>query len=82
MAHITVETRLAQPAREVTEAKDHTETDHALRELWKSTAALRTALDQDSPLSDLELLLLENRFHVIQTTYYRWNRKQRGLPTE
>ena len=29
MAHTTVETRLAQPAREVTDAKDHTETDHA-----------------------------------------------------
>ena len=82
MAHQAIETRLAQPTREVTDAKDHTETDHGLRELWNSTAALRNMLDQDSPLSDLELLLLENRFHVIQTTYHRWNRKQRGLPTE
>jgi hypothetical protein len=32
MAHQAVETQLAQPACEVTDAKDHKETDHTLRE--------------------------------------------------
>ena len=37
MAHHAVETRLAQPASEGTDAKDHKETDHTLREFWRST---------------------------------------------
>jgi hypothetical protein len=82
MAHQAIETRLAQPACERTDAKDHVETDHGLREFWKSTVTLRTVLDQGRSLNDLELLLLENHFHVVQMAYLRWKREQRGLPTE
>jgi hypothetical protein len=53
MAHQAGDTRLAQPACEVTDAKDDKETDHTLRELWKSTAALRTVLDRGRSFNDL-----------------------------
>jgi hypothetical protein len=69
MAHQAVDTRLAQPACEVTDAKDDKETDHTLRELWKSTAALRTVLDRGRSFNDLELRLLEKHFHVLQMAY-------------
>jgi hypothetical protein len=60
MAHPAVETQLAQPAYEVTDAQHHKETSHTLREFWKSTAALRTVLDRGRSFNDLELRLLEN----------------------
>lgn len=75
MAHQAVDTRLAQPACEVSDAKDHKETDPTLRELWKSTAALRNVLDQDRSINDLELRLLENHFHVLRMAYRGTKRK-------
>jgi len=75
MAHMTGESLLAQPACEIVDAKTHKETDHALREFWKSTVALRNVLDQDRSLTDLELLLLKNHFHVMQMAYLRWKRR-------
>lgn len=74
MAQIARETRLAQPVREIADAQDHKETDHTLRQFWKSTVALRHVLDQGRSLSDQELRLLENHFHVLQMTYLRWKR--------
>ena len=75
MAQIVGETRLAQPVREMVDATDHKETDHMLREFWKSTVALRHVLDQGRSLSDQELRLLENHFHALQMTYLRWKRR-------
>jgi hypothetical protein len=69
MAHQAVETQLAQPACEMTDAKHHKETDHILREFLKSTAALRTVLDRGRSFNDLELRLLEKHFHVLQMAY-------------
>ena len=80
MAHQAVETRLAQPVCEGTDAKDYEETDHTLRGFWKSTVALRNVLDQGRSLNDLELRLLENHFHGLQMAYL--GTKQKGLPTE
>ena len=75
MAHQAVDTRLAQPACEAADTKDHKETDHTLREFWKSIAALRTVLDRGRSFNDLELRLLENHFHVLQMAYRRAKRK-------
>ncbi len=75
MAQIAGETRLAQPVREMVDAQDHKETDHTLGKFWKSTVALRNVLDQGRSLSDQELRLLENHFHVLQMTYLRWKRR-------
>lgn len=80
MAHRAVETRLAQPACEGTDAKNHKETDHTLRWFWKSTVALRNVLDRGRSLNDLELRLLENHFHGLQMAYL--GTKQKGLPPE
>ena len=80
MAHQAVETRLALPACEVTDAKHDKETDHGLREFWKSTVTLRTVLDQGRSLNDLELHLLENHFHVLRMAYLgtKWKLQCRG----
>jgi hypothetical protein len=75
MTQIAGETWLAQPVREMADAQDHNETDHTLREFWKSTVALRHVLDRGRSLNDLELRLLENYFHVLQMTYLRWKRR-------
>jgi len=75
MAQIAGETRLAQPVREMADAQDHKKLDHTLRQFWKSTVALRHVLDQGRSLSDQELRLLENHFHVLQMTYLRWKRR-------
>ncbi len=66
---------LAQPALEMADAQDHKETDHTLREFWKSTAVLRDVLDRGRLLSGQELRLLENHFHVLQMTYLLWKRR-------
>jgi hypothetical protein len=82
MAQMAVETLLAQPAREVADAKDHNETDHTLREFGKCAVALRNVLYQDRSLNEVEMLFIENHFQVVQMAYLRWKRKHRGLPTE
>jgi len=84
MAHQAVETRLAQPACEGTDAKNHEETDYTLREFWRSTITLRNVLDQGRSLNDLELRLLENHLHGLQKAYLGTKQKQnqRGLPIE
>ena len=52
---MTVEPLLAQPAREVADAKDHNETDDTLREFVKCAVALRNVLYQDRALTTTEL---------------------------
>ena len=73
-----VETLLAQPAREVPDAKDNNETDNRLREFGKCAVALRNVLHQDGSLNEVELLFIENHFQVLQMAYLRWKRKHRG----
>jgi len=82
MAHQAVETRLAQPACEGTDAMNHKRTDHTLREFWRSTITLRNVLDQGRSLNDLELRLLEIHLHGLQKAYLETKQKQRGLPIE
>ena len=73
-----VETLLAQPAREVPDARDNNETDNTLREFGKCAVALRNVLHQDGTLNEVELLFIENNFQVLQMAYLRWKRKHRG----
>jgi len=82
MAQQAGEPLLTQPTREVADTNDHKETGHALREFWKSTVVLRNVLDQDRSITDSELRLLENHFHVLQMAYIRWKRKPRVLSTD
>ena len=82
MAHFAGEPLLAQTAREAADETDSSETDHTLREFWKSTTTLRNVLDHDRSLNNLELLLLEYHFHILRMAYLRLKRKQRRLSTE
>jgi hypothetical protein len=75
--HMAVDTLLAQPAREVPDAKDNDETDNRLREFGKCAVALRNVLHQDRTLNEVELLFIENHFQVLQMAYLRWKRKHR-----
>ena len=81
MADIAVEPLLAQPAREVADAKDHNETDDTLREFGKCAVALRNVLYQDGALSMTEVHFIDNHFQVLQMAYLRWKRKHIELPT-
>ena len=82
MAHLAVETLLAQTAREVADAKNTNETDETLREFGKSAVALRSVLYQDRSLSKVEFQFMENHFQVLQMAYLRWKRKHTELPTD
>ena len=80
MAHLAVETLLAQTAREVADAKDTNETDDTLREFGKCAVALRNVLYQDRALNTMELHFMDNHFQVLQMAYLRWKRKhERGM---
>jgi hypothetical protein len=78
MAHLTVETQLAQTADEVGDVKDKKQTDNTLREFGKCAVALRDVLYQDRPLNKVEFLFMDNHFLVLQMAYYRWKRKHIG----
>jgi len=77
MAHLTGETRLAQTAGKVGDAKDENQTDNTLREFGKYAVALRDVLYQDRPLDEAEFLFMDNHFQVLQMAYLRWKRKHR-----
>jgi hypothetical protein len=72
----------AQIARGVADAKDQNEMANILREFGKSVVALRDVMDQDRSFTDMELLLIENHFQVIQMAYLRWKRKHRLVPID
>lgn len=65
MAHLAVETLLAQTAREVA-AKDNNETDDTLREFGKCAVSLHHVLYQDRPLNTMEFHFMDNHFQVLQ----------------
>ena len=73
---------VSQTACAVTDAKDQTEVSNALKEFGKSVVALRDLMDQNRPLSDMELLFIENHFQVIQMAYLRWKWKHRPVPID
>jgi hypothetical protein len=75
---MAVETRLAQTADEVGDAKDSNETDNTLREFGKCAVALRDVLYQDRSLTEAEFLFMDNHFQVLQMAYLRWKRKHIG----
>lgn len=79
MAHLAVETLLAQTAREVAYTKDRTETDDTLSEFGKCAVALRSVLYKDRSLSEVEYLFMENHFQTLQMAYLRWKRKHSEL---
>ena len=72
----------SQTARETTDVKDQNEMAVTLREFGRSVVALRSMMDQDRSLTDMELLFIENHFQVIQMAYLRWKRKHRLLPID
>ncbi len=80
MAHLAVETLLAQTSHEVDDAKDNNETDDVLREFGKCAVSLRNVLYQDKALNSMELHFMDNHFQVLQMAYLRWKRKHR--PTD
>jgi hypothetical protein len=69
------QTQLAQAAREVTDAQDHSDTDDPLREFGACAVALRKVLYQDRPFNEMEFLFMENHFRVVEMAYLRWKRK-------
>jgi len=72
----------SQTARETADVKDQNEMAVTLREFGRSVVALRSMMDQDRSLTDMELLFIENHFQVIQMAYLRWKRKHRLLPID
>ena len=75
MAHLTVETLLAQTADEVGDAKDKNQADNTFKEFGKCVVALRDVLYQDRSLTEEEFLFMDNHFLVLQLAYLRWKRK-------
>jgi hypothetical protein len=51
------------------------------REFGKCAVALRNEQDQDRALNEVEMLFIENHFHVVQMAYLRWKQKHMELPT-
>ncbi|HYM89736.1 MAG TPA: hypothetical protein VES92_11550 [Nitrospiraceae bacterium] len=76
---MAVETPVAQPAREMAEAKDQNETDNHLREFGKCAAALRHVLYQDKALNEMEFHFIDNHFQVLEMAYFRWKRKHENI---
>jgi hypothetical protein len=46
----------------------------AVRQLKQSAACLQTLLRSRQPLSDGELLMIENRLMILRFEYSRWHR--------
>lgn len=67
------------------DAKDNNKTDDTLRGFKRGAARLRNLLDEGKSLDEMELLLVENHFHLLQMAFLRWKWKQRtpspGVPT-
>lgn len=82
MAHVGVETPLAQTSHKLDDTKDNNETDDVLREFGRCAVALRNVLYQDRALNTMELHFMDNHFQVLQMAYLRWKRKHRGLSTD
>ena len=66
----------------VTDAMDKNEMDTTLREFGRCAVALRNGLDEDKSLDEVELLFVENHFHIVQIAFLQWKRKHRPVPTK
>lgn len=60
--------------------KDKNKIDRMLKKFGRNVLSLRNAFDEGVVLDDMELLLIENHFYVLQMAYLRWKRKHRPLP--
>lgn len=60
--------------------KDKNKIDRMLKKFGRCVLSLRNAFDEGVVLDDMELLLIENHFYVLQMAYLRWKRKHRPLP--
>lgn len=69
-------------ARETGDAKDQHDIANTLREFGKSAIALRDVMDQGRALTEMDLLYIDNHFHVIQMAYLRWKRTYRPKPID
>jgi hypothetical protein len=76
---MAIETRLAQPAFEVAVVENKNETDSPLTEFAKCAIAMRNALYQDKPLTEVEFLFMENHFQVIEMAHLRWKRQHGNI---
>jgi hypothetical protein len=76
---MAVETLLAQPAFEVTVVEDKNETDSPLKTFAKCAIAMRNALYQDRPLTEVEFLFMENHFQVLEMAHLRWKRQHGNI---
>jgi hypothetical protein len=76
---MAVETLFAHPAFEVAAAEDKNETDSPLKEFAKCAVAMRKALYQDRPLTEVEFLFMENHFQVLEMAHLRWKRQHGNI---
>ena len=79
MAHLAVNTPVAQPPHEIADAKNANETEGTIRAFAKYAAALRNVLYEDKPLNEMELLFMENHFHVLEMAFLRWKRQHGNI---
>jgi hypothetical protein len=75
MPHLTVKTLAAHPPHEMTDAKHANEPEEILRVFAKHAVALRNVLYEDKPLNEMELVFIENHFHVLEMAFLRWKRQ-------
>lgn len=68
-----------QAAPEMTDANDNNKTDDTLRGFGRYAVALRHLLDEGKSLNYMELLFVENHFHVVQMAFLRWKWKHRPI---
>ena len=66
MAHLTVNTLVTESPQEVADAQNANETNETLRAFANYAVGLRSVLYEDKPLNEMELLFIENHFHVLR----------------
>lgn len=75
MPHPAVNTMVAQPLHEMTDAKHANDTEERLRVFAKYAVALRNVLYEDKPLNEMEIVFIENHFQVLEMAFLRWKRQ-------
>lgn len=75
MPHPAVNPITTQPPHEMTDAKHANETEETVRVFAKYAVALRNVLYEDKPLKEMEVVFIENHFHVLEMAFLRWRRQ-------
>ena len=75
MSHLATKTLVAQPPLEMIEAKQANEPEETLRVFARYAVALRNVLYEDKPLNEMEVVFIENHFHVLEMAFLRWKRQ-------